>query len=404
MFKPQPSRVEAPGRGEPIYLDYQATTPLDPRVLDAMLPYLRGRVGNPHSSSHGHGRDAMRAVEEARAAVAALIGASVVEVVFTSGATESNNMLLRGASSAGARAGRRGIVTCATEHHAVLDVARWLTSEGYEVATLGVNGSGLLDLAAVVGAANTGTAVVSVMAANNEIGVLQPIAAIAEAAHAVGALFHTDAAQAVGRVPVDVHAQGIDAMSFTAHKLYGPMGVGAAFVATRARRRIDPLIYGGGQQGGQRSGTLPVALCVGFGEAARICAAEMEKEAQHVTALRDAFLEGIAKAGVVFELNGAASPRLPGNVNVSFPGVDAEALLMRVRRHLSISSGSACTAESLEPSHVVAALGGRPRRAEEAVRVSLGRMTTREEVAAAGRIVAKSVARLQGVRYTLDEG
>lgn len=396
----QPGRGETPGRREPIYMDYQATTPLDPRVLDAMLPHMRGRVGNPHSNTHSHGREAMRAVDDARIAIAALIGANAAEIVFTSGATESNNMLLRGAASAGARVGRRGIVSCVTEHHAVLDVVRRLAEEGSAVATLGVDGNGLLDPGSVLRAANSGTAIVSVMAANNEIGVLQPIAEIAAAAHAVGALFHTDAAQAVGRVPVDVRAQGIDAMSFTAHKMYGPMGIGAAYVAADARGRIDPLLYGGGQQGGLRSGTLPVALCVGFGEAARICAAEMDEDARRVAAMRDAFLEALSSAGVVFELNGAVSPRLPGNVNVSFPGVDAEALLMRAGRHLSISSGSACTAESLEPSHVVAALGGRPLRAEEAIRVSLGRMTTGEEVADAARIVARSVGRLRGVAYT----
>lgn len=404
MPESHPGRAERFGVGNPIYLDHQATTPLDPRVLDAMLPHMAGRVGNPHSTGHAHGREAMRAVEEARTSVAALIGAAPAEIVFTSGATESNNMLIRGAASAGARAGRVGFVTCVTEHRAVLDVARWLAANGLDVSVLPVDSDGLLDPSAVVSAIDETTAVVSVMTANNEIGVIQPIAAIAEAAHSVGAIMHTDAAQAAGHVPLDVRTLGVDAMSLTAHKINGPMGVGAAYVAAGARRRVDPLIVGGGQQGGLRSGTLPVALCVGFGEAARICSAGMADEARRIGQLRDALLSTLGELGVEFELNGAASPRLPGNINVSFPGVDAEALLMGVGRILSISSGSACTAESLDPSHVVAALGGRPTRAEEAVRISLGRTTTAEEVAAAARIIAKSVARLRGLSYTRVKG
>lgn len=399
-----PDRVERLGLDEAIYLDHQATTPLDPRVLDAMLPHMSGRVGNPHSINHSHGRGALRAVEEARASVAALIGASPAEIVFTSGATESNNMLIRGAASAGARSGRNGIVTCATEHHAVLDVARWLSANGYGLTVLSVDGNGLLEPSDVKSAVNPNTAVVSVMTANNEIGVIQPIAAIADAAHDAGAIFHTDAAQAAGHVPLDVRALNVDAMSLTAHKINGPMGIGAAYVTARARRLIDPLVFGGGQQGGLRSGTLPVALCVGFGEAARICMAEMAEEARRVGRLRDALISALKNFGVEFELNGAASPRLPGNLNVSFPGVDAEALLMGVGRSLSLSSGSACTAESLDPSHVITALGGRPARAEEAVRISLGRTTTAEDVAAAARIIAKSVARLRGVRYMPAQG
>lgn len=270
MPESQPGRAERSGVDNPIYLDHQATTPLDSRVLDAMLPHMAGQVGNPHSTGHAHGREAMHAVEEARASVAALIGATPAEIVFTSGATESNNMLIRGAASAGARAGRAGVVTCATEHRSVLDVARWLAANGLDVSVLPVDGDGLLDPSAVGSVVDETTAVVSVMTANNEIGVIQPIAAIAEAAHSVGAIMHTDAAQAAGRVPLDVRMLGVDAMSLTAHKINGPMGVGAAYIAAGARRRVDPLIVGGGQQGGLRSGTLPVALCVGFGEAARM--------------------------------------------------------------------------------------------------------------------------------------
>lgn len=310
MHDPKVQAERDDGQAMPIYMDYQATTPLDPRVLDAMLPFMTGRVGNPHSSTHQHGRQAMRAVEESREAVAALISASPAEVVFTSGATESNNMLLRGAVAAGARSGRSSVVTCATEHAAVLDVARWLERQGSEVSILGVDGDGLLDPRSVAAVANERTAIVSVMIANNEIGVVQPVAAIAEVSRSVGALFHSDASQAVGRVPIDVRSLGVDALSFTAHKLYGPMGIGAAFIAAGARKRFDALILGGGQQAGLRSGTLPVALCVGFGEAARICAAELAGEVKRISRLRNRFLATLATNGTGFELNGAAAPRL----------------------------------------------------------------------------------------------
>lgn len=392
------------GAPPPIYLDYQATTPLDPRVLDAMLPYLTSRVGNPHSSTHQHGREAMRAVEDARGQVAALIGAQPNELIFTSGATESNNMLIRGAAAAGARSGRNRVITCATEHQAVLKVAQSLIAQGHDLVTLSVDQTGLINPAAFTQAATDTLAVATIMTANNEIGVVQPIAALAELAHAGGGLFHSDAAQAVGKLAIDVAALGVDLMSLSAHKLYGPMGIGAAYIASRARRRIDPLILGGGQQGGHRSGTLPVALCVGFGEACRISLAEMAVETRRLDQYRADFLDILREEGIAFDINGAMAPRLSGNLNLSFAGVDAEALLMRTGRHLSISSGSACTTESLDPSHVVLALHVGRDRAESAVRISFGRMTTAEEVTIAARCVAKAVARLRTVSYTGSEG
>jgi cysteine desulfurase len=385
---------------EPIYLDYQSTTPLDPRVLDAMLPYLLGSTGNPHSTSHLHGQTASRAVETARVEVAALVGAHPDEIVFTSGATEADNMLIRGAASKGRDAGRKAIVTCVTEHRAVLDVASRLSQTGHELLLISVDRDGFIDLSALKAAVTMDVSVVSVMAANNEIGVLQPIAAIAAICRQAGALFHCDAAQAVGKVAFDIDADGVDLASLSAHKLYGPMGIGAAVVTRAARRRIDPLMYGGGQENGLRSGTLPVALCVGFGAACRIAADERLSEAASLRSMATTFLAELSDRGVAFSVNGALDVRLPGNLNLRFAGVDAEALLMRIRPHVSISSGSACTAESLDPSHVLLALGHGIEAAEESVRIGFGRTTTMTEVRHAAETIARAVAGLARLSYS----
>jgi cysteine desulfurase len=382
----------------PIYLDYQATTPLDGRVLHAMLPYLSGAVGNPHSTSHVHGADARRAVDLARAQVAGLIGARPDEIVFTSGATEANNMLLLGVAADSRARGRDVVVTCVTEHKAVLGVVDGLARSGFGVRLIGVGSDGMIDLQALEAALDDRVAVVSVMAANNEIGVLQPLAAVAAMARGVGALVHSDAAQAVGKVPFDVGAAGVDLASMSGHKIYGPMGVGAAYVSRSVRHRVQALMLGGGQEGGLRSGTLPVALCVGFGTACSLAAEERETEARALTALRQLFAERLLAGGALFEVNGDPERRLPGNLNLHFPGVDAEALLMSVRDAVSISSGSACTAESVEPSHVVTALGGL-ERAEESVRIGFGRQTTREEVVKAAGVVAGAAVALGRVGY-----
>ncbi len=382
----------------PIYLDYQATTPLDPRVLDRMLPYLSGVVGNPHSTSHLHGMEAHRAVERARAQVAGLIGAQPGEIVFTSGATEANNMLLRGAAAFARGCGRDAVVTCATEHRAVLDVVERMGAQGAQVRVVGVDRLGMLRVDELEAALDDRVGVVSVMAANNEIGVLQPISRIAGMARTVGALMHSDMAQAVGKVPIDVHDVGVDLASFSGHKLHGPMGIGAAFVSRASRRRVEALLHGGGQEGGLRSGTLPVALCVGFGEACALAGEEMRAEAEKLRDLRDRFLGKLGAAGVAFDVNGDSERRLPGNLNLHFPGVDAEALMMRVRDRVSISSGSACTAESIEPSHVVAALAG-TERAEESLRIGFGRQTTGAEVDEAAEVIANAVAALGRLVY-----
>lgn len=384
---------------EPIYLDYQATAPLDPRVLEAMLPYWSGSFGNPHSSTHNHGIAAMRVVDQAREEVANLIGADPAEIIFTSGATEADNLLVRGAALAGRTANRDGIVSVSTEHKAVLGVIENLRREGLRTTILGVDQDGMLDVGALAAVVDERTSVVSVMAANNEIGVIQPIAAIGRACAAAGALLHSDAAQAAGKIPIDVRRDSVSLMSLSSHKLYGPMGIGAAFIAREAKRRVAPVLHGGGQEGGFRSGTLPVALCAGFGAACRLAIAEMQADAAKSRAQRDIFLTILRDEGVAFAVNGALEPRLPGNLNLSFPDIDAEALLMSVRDRMSIASGSACTAESLDPSHVVLALGYGPERAEEAVRIGFGRPTTDAEIVTAAQILAKAVAKLARVVY-----
>jgi cysteine desulfurase len=392
--------LEAPRALEtsaPIYLDFQATTPLDPRVLAEMLPYLSGPGGNPHSTSHLHGIAALKAVEDARRHVAALINATPDEIVFTSGATEANNLIIQGVFNSARVDGRTGIVTSTTEHKAVLEVTAHLHARGAEVRYARVSPDGMIDLDQLKKLVDGSTALVSVMAVNNEIGVLQPIDEISKIARNAGALFHTDAAQAVGKVLFDV--SDIDVASISGHKLYGPMGIGAAYVARNARRAIEPLVFGGGQERGLRSGTLPVALCVGFGAACRIAAEELAGEAARLLELRDQFLAILRESGVAFDVNGTLDKRVAGNLNLYFPGVDAEALLMRVRSEMSISTGSACTADSLEPSHVLLALGFGDARAEQSVRIGLGRSTTEAEVRTASRKLAKAVAALSKVGY-----
>jgi cysteine desulfurase len=392
--------TEGQNHSHGIYLDFQATTPLDPRVLDAMLPYFAA-LGNPHSSRHDHGIAAMAAVDAARALVAASIGARPDEIVFTSGATEADNLAVKGVL---ASSNRGGVVTLATEHHAVLDVVMAMGGRGARASVVGVDAEGIVDLEALSNAVDDGTALVSAMAANNEIGVLQPLPEISRIAHAAGALFHTDAAQAIGKVPFDVGQAGVDMASISSHKLYGPVGIGALYLSREAGRRISPILEGGGQERGFRSGTLSVALCVGFGEACRISIETMEQEAEKLRALRQAFMARLRELGIVFAINGTMEQRLPGNVNVSFDGVDAEALLMRLRGQVSVASGSACTSDSLDPSHVVLALGFGQDRAEEAIRVGFGRSTTLDEVLMAAAKVGEAVAKLRRVRYNRNKG
>ncbi len=382
-------------REEPtlIYLDHHATTPVDARVLETMLPFFTETFGNAASKQHRFGWEANDAVERARKQVAALIGAGSKEIVFTSGATEANNLAIKGAAKA-RRAERNHLVTVTTEHKAVLDPMSRLAEDGWRVTVVPVSGSGLLDLAVLESVVTEQTALVSVMAANNEIGVLQPIKAAAAIAHAKGAWMHTDAVQAAGKVPFDVEGLDVDFASLSAHKVYGPKGVGALYVR-RKRVTIEAQIDGGGHERGMRSGTLNVPGIVGFGRAAEIARAEMASEAKRVGELRDRLLAGLQAKTDGMTVNGApieTAERLPGNLNVSFAGIDGEALLVSLD-DIAVSSGAACT--QAEPSHVLMALGLSKDRALASLRFGIGRSTTRDEVEYAVTKVSDVVARLR---------
>ena len=377
----------------PVYLDYQATTPVDGRVLDAMLPYLSEKFGNPHSRSHAFGWEAEEAVEVAREQIAAIIGADPKEVIFTSGATESNNLAIKGVGHF-YKARKDHVITCVTEHKCVLESCRTLEREGFEVTYLPVRRNGLIDLGELSRAFTERTALVSIMAVNNEIGVIQPLAEIGALCREHGAFFHTDAAQAIGKIAVDVNEMGIDLMSLTAHKVYGPKGIGALYVRRRPRVRLTPLFDGGGQERGFRSGTLPAPLCVGFGEACRLARLEMADEAKRIGALRDRLYDGITTRLAGVALNGDAMTRIPGNLNLSFGHVDAEALMASLKA-VAVSSGSACTSASLEPSFVLKALGVEDRLAHASIRFSLGRFTTEAEIDFVVEEVAREVAGLR---------
>ncbi|MDB5362577.1 MAG: cysteine desulfurase IscS [Rhodospirillales bacterium] len=373
-----------------IYLDYQATTPTDPRVVDAMMPYLVQRFGNPHSGSHPFGQEASDAVERAREQVAALIGAEAREIVFTSGATESNNLAIKGAARF-LKSRRHKLVTVATEHKCVLESARSLVAEGCELIILPVGRDGLVDLDRLRAAVDAQTALVSVMAVNNEIGVVQDLAAIGAIARAGGALFHTDAAQAFGKVPLDVAAQRIDLMSISGHKIYAPKGIGALYVRRRPRVRLEPLFSGGGQERGLRSGTLAPALIVGLGEAAEIAGREMAAEAARLSELAAVFL---ARLGPGVAVYGNRTARIPGNLNIGFDGIAAQDLMAAVPE-LALSVGSACTSAEVEPSYVLSALGLDGEAAASAVRVGFGRFTTEAELLRAADRIRGAVAGLR---------
>jgi len=389
MNRPAPAAGigTAPGR-RPVYLDFQATTPTDPRVVAAMLPYFTEKFGNPHSEGHAFGRQAEAAVEAARRQVADLIGAEPREIVFTSGATESNNLALKGLAGFYGR-GKDHIVTVATEHKCVLETARQLERDGFAVTWLPVGPDGLLDPSAVAAAVTARTLAVSVMAANNEIGVLQPLGDIGLICRERGAFLHTDAAQAAGKVSLDVRALNIDLMSLSSHKMYGPMGIGALYVRRRPRVRLVPQMSGGGQERGLRSGTLPAPLCVGFGAACALAAVEMEGEGRRLAALRNRFLDRLRGRLDGVTVNGGMKKRLPGNLNLAFAGIAAENLLARLP-DVALSTGSACTSASLEPSHVLVAIGVPEPLLGGSLRFSFGRTTTEEEVEyAAGRVATE---------------
>ena len=360
----------------PIYMDGHATTRVDPRVIEAMLPFFGEYYGNAASRHHRFGWTVRDAVADARAEVAALVGAPARDLVFTSGATESNNLAVKGVAEAARDRGNH-IVTARTEHRAILDPCARLEQQGMRVSYLSVGNDGVLDPAALEAAITPMTVLVTVMMANNEIGVLQPIAALARLARARGVLLHTDAAQAAGKVPIDVEADGIDLLSLTAHKLYGPKGVGALFI--RHGVAVAPLVDGGGHEGGLRSGTLNVPAIVGFGRAAAICADEMPGEAARLSRLRDRLWDGIRRSLRGVTVNGSMRARLPHNLNISVDGLHGEQLLMGLD-DVAVSSGAACTSASREPSHVLRALGLGDARARASIRFGLGRFNTEAEV------------------------
>jgi cysteine desulfurase len=380
---------------QPIYLDYQATTPMDPRVLEAMLPYFTYKFGNPHSRSHSYGWEAEEGVEKARGQVAKLIGADEKEVIFTSGATESNNLAVRGVAEF-YKDRKNHIVTTVTEHKCVLDTCRHLEQSGFEVTYLPVQKNGLIDLEVLRNAITDKTVVVSVMAVNNEIGVIQPLEEIGKICREKKVFFHTDAAQAVGKIALDVEKMNIDLMSISGHKIYGPKGIGALYVRRKPRVRLVPLIVGGGQERGFRSGTLPTPLCVGLGEAAEICSKEMDGEAKRLKKLQDRMLEGLNDKLTDIVVNGDLEHRIPGNLNISFAYVEGESLMMGIKG-LSVSSGSACTSASLEPSYVLRALGVEEEMAHTSLRIGLGRFTTEQEVDTAVDELVRHVNKLRAM-------
>jgi len=376
----------------PIYLDYSATTPVDPRVAEKMIPFLTGQFGNPASRSHSFGWEAEKAVEEAREHVAALVNCDPKEIVWTSGATESINLALKGAAHFYKDKGKH-LVTVVTEHKATLDTMRELERDGFEVTYLGVLPDGLLDLAQLEAALRPDTIVVSVMAVNNEIGVIQDIAAIGELCRARGIIFHVDAAQATGKMPLDLSKLKVDLMSFSAHKTYGPKGVGALFVRRKPRVRIEAQMHGGGHERGMRSGTLPTHQIVGMGEAFRLAKLEMATEGERIRMLRDKLAHGLKEIEEVY-VNGDMERRVPHNLNVSFNFVEGESLIMAIK-DVAVSSGSACTSASLEPSYVLRALGRSDELAHSSIRFTIGRFTTEEEIDYTVDLIKRKVGKLR---------
>ena len=376
----------------PIYFDYSATTPVDPRVAEKMIPYLVEKFGNPASRSHAFGWEAEAAVEEARAQVAQLVNADPKEIVWTSGATESNNLALKGAANFYAGKGKH-LITVKTEHKAVLDTCRELERQGFEVTYLDVLDNGLIDFDAFKAALRPDTILVSVMFVNNEIGVIQPIAEIGEICREKGIIFHVDAAQATGKVDIDLATLKVDLMSFSAHKTYGPKGIGALYIRRKPRVRLEAQMHGGGHERGFRSGTLATHQIVGMGEAFRLAREEMAAENKRIGALRDRLLKGLSDIEHVF-VNGDLTHRVPHNLNISFAYVEGESMLMAIK-DLAVSSGSACTSASLEPSYVLRALGRDDELAHSSIRFTIGRFNTEEEVDYAIRLLHEKIGKLR---------
>ena len=376
----------------PIYLDYSATTPIDPRVADLMIPYLTEKFGNPASRSHAFGWEAEKAVEDAREQVAQLVNCDAKEIVWTSGATESNNLAIKGAAQFYKGKGKH-LITMKTEHKAVLDTMRELERQGFEVTYLAPQENGLINVDEFIAAIRPDTILASVMFVNNEIGVIQPIAQLGEICRGKGVMFHVDAAQATGKVAIDLQTLKVDLMSFSAHKTYGPKGIGALYVRRKPRIRIEAQMHGGGHERGMRSGTLAAHQIVGMGEAFRIAREEMQAENERIRMLRDRLWAGLSTIDEVY-INGDLEQRVPHNLNVSFNFVEGESLIMAIK-DLAVSSGSACTSASLEPSYVLRALGRSDELAHSSIRFTIGRFTTIEEVDYAIQLLQQKIGKLR---------
>ena len=396
MTKPDTIKSASAGAPTAVYLDYQATTPVDPRVVDVMLPWFSERFGNAHSTQHAFGAQAAEAVEDARKKVAALLGADPREIVFTSGATESNNLAIKGAARF-ARRHNRGdhIVVLETEHKCVLESCNALAEEGVRTTVLKVGADGLVDLDALADAIEDDTVLVSIMSVNNEIGVIQPLADIGRLCRARAVLFHTDAAQAAGKISLDVDDMSIDLLSVSGHKLYAPKGIGALYVRRRPRTRLLAEISGGGQERGARSGTLAVPLIVALGAACEIADQEMAQEAGRLSEFRRSLLAQLQGAVPDLVVNGALEPRIAGNLNIGFPGIDAMALMASLD-DVAVSTGSACTSTSVEPSYVLQALGLPRSVSAGSIRIGFGRFTTQSEIDYAARRIAEAIAAQRG--------
>ncbi|WP_017525147.1 IscS subfamily cysteine desulfurase [Pusillimonas noertemannii] len=382
--------MSSPSR--PVYLDYSATTPVDPRVVEKMVPWLYENFGNPASRSHAYGWDAEEAVEQARSEVAQLVNADPREIIWTSGATESDNLAIKGAAHFYSGRGKH-IITVKTEHKAVLDPCRELERQGFEVSYLDVQENGLVDIDAFKAALRPDTILASVMHVNNEVGVIQDIAALGEICRDKGIIFHVDATQGAGKVEIDLQALKVDLMSFSAHKVYGPKGIGALYVRRKPRVRIEAQMHGGGHERGFRSGTLPTHQIVGMGEAFRLARLEMATENERIRSLRDRLYKGLSQLDEVY-VNGDMVQRVPHNLNISFNYVEGESLIMAIKE-LAVSSGSACTSASLEPSYVLRALGRNDELAHSSIRFTLGRFTTEQEIDFAIKLVVDRVSKLR---------
>lgn len=382
-------------KNRPIYLDYQATTPTDPRVVEAMMPYLHEKFGNPHSRNHLYGWETEDAIEHAREIIANFIGANSKDIIFTSGATESNNLALKGVLEFYRKSGKNHLIVSPIEHKCVLSSAYYLEEQGIELTVLPIGQSGVIDPEDVRKAIKPNTALVSVMTVNNEIGTIQPVAEIGKICRENGVFFHTDAAQAIGKMPLNVDECNIDLMSISSHKCYGPKGIGVLYVRRKPRVRVVPLIHGGGQERGLRSGTLPAFLCVGFGKAIEILANQMQDDIAYVSKLSKMFQDKLFGSLRCIQLNGDAEKRVHGNLNISFAGVEGESLLMGLNKDIAVSSGSACTSASLESSYVLQSIGLEDELAHTSIRFGIGRFTTEQDIEIATAKIVSVVNRLR---------